>query len=63
MWLYVTSFPVCVCVCVCGYLSGRDYVMECAGGRVESRPVRRVTYSHKPTLIITNVNQHSNLVT
>jgi hypothetical protein len=36
MWLYVTSFRlcvcvracVCVCVCVCGggYLSGRDYV-------------------------------------
>ena len=20
---------VCVCLCVCGYLSGRDYVMEC----------------------------------
>jgi hypothetical protein len=30
---------------VCGYLSGQDYVMECAGGRVESRPVRRVCCS------------------
>ena len=29
---------VCVCVCVFGYLSGRDYVIECAGGRVERRP-------------------------
>jgi len=38
MWLYVNSFRLCLW----GYLSGRDYVMECAGGRVESRPVRRV---------------------
>jgi len=49
MWLYVSSFRLCVrvcvvarararvCVCVCvgggggggGYLSGRNYVMEC----------------------------------
>ena len=50
MWLYVNLFRlslslcvcVCVCVCVCARLSGRDYVMECAGGRVESRPAHRV---------------------
>jgi len=29
-------------VCVCGYQSGRDYVMQCAGGSVESGPVRSV---------------------
>jgi hypothetical protein len=34
MWLYVNSFGLCLC----GYLSGRDYAMESAGGRVISRP-------------------------
>jgi hypothetical protein len=42
MWLHVNSFRVCLCVYVGGELSCRDYVMECAGGRVESRPVRRL---------------------
>jgi len=57
MWLYVSSFGVCVCVCVCVRacvraracacvcLSGQDYVMECAGGRVESRPTFHATSS------------------
>jgi hypothetical protein len=40
-----------VCVCVCGYLSGRDYVMECAGGRVEGSPVRRVGCSQVSTVL------------
>jgi len=88
MWLYVSSFRLCVCVCV--YLSGRDYIMECAAGCVElyeqvyfSRNLQHIprhsldqigththshrrnelTYSHIPTLFITNVNQHSNSVT
>ena len=35
---------VCVCVCACGRacLSGRDYVMECAGGNLAK-------YSHGPS--------------
>jgi hypothetical protein len=41
-----------VCVCVGGgYLSGRDYVMECARGRVESRRVRIVGYSLLSTVL------------
>ena len=46
---------VCVCMCVCARvracLSGRDYVMECAAGRVESRPVRGVGCSLLSTVL------------
>ena len=42
---------VCVCVCVCGYLSGRDYVMECVVGCVGSKPVRRVGFSLPSTVL------------
>jgi hypothetical protein len=33
----MSVYSVCVCVWGGGYLSGLDYVMECAGGRVERR--------------------------
>jgi hypothetical protein len=49
--LCVCLVCVCVCVYVCGYLPGRDYVMECAGGRVESSPVRRVGCSLLSTVL------------
>jgi len=42
---------MCVCVCMCVYLSGRDYVMECAGGSVESKPVRKVGRSLLSTIL------------
>jgi len=42
MWLYVNSFHLCVC----GYLSGQDYVMECAG-------VRMVTSSTFHDIVLT----------
>jgi len=42
---------VCVCVCVCGYLSGRDYVMECVESRVGSKPVRRVGFTLLSTVL------------
>jgi hypothetical protein len=58
-WTY-PSVCVCVCVCMCGYLSGRDYVMECAGGRVESRPVRRVGCCLLSTVLLTGDNNPLN---
>ena len=48
---FIPSVCVCVCVCLCGYLSGQDCVMECAGGRMEGRPVRRVGCSLLSTVL------------
>jgi hypothetical protein len=47
-WVWVCVY---VCVCVYGYLSGRDCVMECVGGRLESRPVCRVSCSLLSTVL------------
>jgi hypothetical protein len=64
MWLYVSSFRlcvclgVCVCVCVCVSVSG-TYLQR--GTHTHKR--NELTYSHITTLFITNVNQHSNSVT
>jgi len=48
MWLYVNSFGLCV----------GAYLVE--RYRYERN---ELTYSHIPTLFITNLNQHSNSVT
>ena len=62
MWLYVNSFRLCVFVCVrvCTYLVETSFDQM-----VPPHTHRRneLTYSHIPTLFITNVNQHSNKVT
>jgi len=46
--MYKREWTVCACARVC---AGRDYVMECAGGRVESGPVRRVGCSLLSTVL------------
>ena len=51
MGTYLIETTESVCVCLCGYPSGQDYVMECAGDRVESRPVRIVGCSLLSTVL------------
>jgi hypothetical protein len=48
-----------------GYLSGLDYLscLDQIGIHTHTHRRNELTYSHIPTLFITNVNQHSNSVT
>jgi uncharacterized alpha/beta hydrolase family protein len=62
MWLYVSSIRLCVCVCVGTYLV--ETMSQSQPDRYpHTHTQNELTYSHIPTLFVTNVNQHSNSVT
>jgi len=63
----IHSVCVCVCVCVCAYLVKSMswnpwHNLDQIGTHTHTHRRNELTYSHIPTLFITNVNQHFNSV-